>query len=235
MRSADFSEIQRKDVWSIPLLILREAVINALVHADYSLQGSPIRIAFFDDRIEIENPGILVPGMTVDAMKRGVSKLRNRAIACVFRELNLIEQWGSGVSRIFREAEKQGLAEPLIEEIGIHLRVTILLTNRISTGQWVVESKIRPYEKHEAGLESKLESALAARVIMQLQDRSLGKAEIAKLLGHKSVSGALNSQIRNLLAQQIIEMTLPDKPNSRLQKYRISAQGHSFITELLRT
>ena len=49
MRSADFSGIQRKDVWNIPLLILRAAVINALAHADYSLQGIPIRIAFFHD------------------------------------------------------------------------------------------------------------------------------------------------------------------------------------------
>ncbi len=57
MRGADFSEVRRKDVWSIPLGILREAVINALVHADYSQRGAPIRIAFFDDRIEIENPG----------------------------------------------------------------------------------------------------------------------------------------------------------------------------------
>src|SRR5690606_40867512 len=64
MRAADFSGVQRKDVWSIPLLILREAIVNALVHADYSHQGAPIRVAFFDDRIEIENPGILVPGMT---------------------------------------------------------------------------------------------------------------------------------------------------------------------------
>ena len=238
MRSADFSDIQRKDVWSIPLLILREGIINALVHADYSHQGAPIRIAFFDDRIEIENPGILVPGMTVDAMKRGVSNLRNRVIARVFRELKLIEQWGSGVSRIFREAKEQGLAEPAIEEIGMHLRLTVFLTNRISTGQWSVETKIKPYEKHESGLESRLElrleSGLAARIILQIQDRSLGKAEIANLLGHKSVSGALHRQIRNLLAQHIIEMTLPDKPNSRLQKYRLSAQGHALITELLR-
>ncbi|SUA55647.1 Uncharacterised protein [Oligella ureolytica] len=49
------------------------------------------------------------------------------------------------------------------------------------------------------------------------------------------MSGALHRQIRKLVDQDIIEMTLPDKPNSRLQKYRISAQGHSFITELLRT
>ena len=64
-----------------PLGILREAVINALVHADYSQRGAPIRIAFFDDRIEIENPGILLPGMTIKDMREGISRIRNPVIA----------------------------------------------------------------------------------------------------------------------------------------------------------
>lgn len=92
IRGADFSNVRRQDVWSIPLLILREAVTNALVHADYSHPGAPIRVAFFDDRIEVESPGILVPGMTIEEMRQGVSNLRNRVIARVFRELGLIEQ-----------------------------------------------------------------------------------------------------------------------------------------------
>ena len=83
------------------VLILREVIINALVHSDYSQRGSPIRIAFYDDRIEIESPGILLPGMTIEDMKRGISMIRNPVIARVFRELGLIEQWGSGVKPIF--------------------------------------------------------------------------------------------------------------------------------------
>jgi len=90
MRGAEFSEVRRKDVWSIPLGILREVVINALVHADYSQRGAPIRVAFYDDRIEVDNPGMLLPGMTVEDMKQGISKIRNHVIARVFRELNLI-------------------------------------------------------------------------------------------------------------------------------------------------
>jgi ATP-dependent DNA helicase RecG len=83
MRGADFSDIRRKDIWSIPLTMLREDIINALVHADYSQIGAPIRVSFFDDRIEIENPGILLPGMTIEDVKSGVSKIRNRVIARV--------------------------------------------------------------------------------------------------------------------------------------------------------
>ena len=131
MRGADFSELRRRDVWSIPLTILREAVVNAVVHADYSQRGAPIRVAFFDDRIEIENPGILLPGLTVEDMLQGVSRIRNHVIARVFRELDLIEQWGSGIRRIFGEAEALGLPKPEIIEIGMRVRFIVYLAESI--------------------------------------------------------------------------------------------------------
>lgn len=101
-KSAQFGAMRRKDVWSIPLGMLREAIVNALVHSDYSQRGTPIRVAFFDDRIDIESPGLLLPGMTVEDMKNGVSRIRNPVIARVFRELQLIEQWGSGAPHLCR-------------------------------------------------------------------------------------------------------------------------------------
>ena len=126
-KSAHFGDMRREDIWNIPLTILREAIVNALVHCDYSQRGTPIRIAFFDNRIDIESPGMLLPGMTVEDMKTGVSRIRNPVIARVFRELHLIEQWGSGVRRIFAEASKQGLPEPIITEIATGLRLSIYL------------------------------------------------------------------------------------------------------------
>lgn len=105
-----------------PYTAIREAVINAIVHADYSLAGSPIRIAIFDDRLEIENPGLLPFGLR--DIKEGISKIRNRVIARVFRELGFIERWGSGVQRILSECYNAGLIEPRFEEIGMHFRVT---------------------------------------------------------------------------------------------------------------
>ncbi|MHB1750443.1 MAG: ATP-binding protein, partial [Acidithiobacillus sp.] len=132
MRGADLSEVRRKDIWSIPLSILREVVINALVHADYSQRGAPVRVVFLDDRIEIENPGLLLPGMTIEDMKQGASKIRNTVIARVFRELHLIEQWGTGVRRIFTEAQELGLPEPQIKEIGMRVRFIVPLLEPIS-------------------------------------------------------------------------------------------------------
>jgi predicted HTH transcriptional regulator len=99
--------------------------MNAIVHADYAQQGSPLRLALFDDRIEIENPGLLPFGLTIEDITQGVSRLRNRVIGRVFHELHLIEQWGSGIQRMIFACREAGLAAPKLEEIGMHFRVTI--------------------------------------------------------------------------------------------------------------
>lgn len=116
---------RRRDVSPFPPAALREAVVNAVVHADYSQAGSPIRIAVFDDRIEIENPGLLPFGLTIEEIQRGASKLRNRVIGRVFHELGLIEQWGSGVRRMTQACEDMGLPPPELEELGTGFRVTL--------------------------------------------------------------------------------------------------------------
>ena len=237
MRGADFSELHRKDVWSIPLLMLREAVVNALVHADYSQVGAPIRISFFDDRIEVESPGILLPGMTVDDMKQGVSRLRNRVIARVFRELNLIEQWGSGVRRIFSQAQTLGLREPTIAEIGMRLRLTVYLAPPSGISSKAepksapapgsgVESEARSGGESgaesgaESGVESGAESDLTRRVLGLLKTAPLSKSEIARALGKSKPSRYLNELMNKLLDRGQVAYTVPGKPQSRLQKYR---------------
>ncbi|MGA3024154.1 MAG: helix-turn-helix domain-containing protein [Bryobacteraceae bacterium] len=117
--------VRRVERWTVPPAALREAVMNAIVHADYAERGAPIRIAIFEDRIEIENPGLLPLGLTVDDIRKGVSKLRNRVIGRVFHELALIEQWGSGIQRMIAACQEAGLAAPVFEEIGAHFRVVL--------------------------------------------------------------------------------------------------------------
>ncbi|MDF7801839.1 Fic family protein [Pontiellaceae bacterium B1224] len=81
----------------------------------------------------------------------------------------------------------------------------------------------------ELRLESRLESKLAARIVLLLQKESLGKAAMAAALGHKTVSGELNKQVRRLAESGYIEMTRPEKPNSRLQQYRLTAEGRALL------
>lgn len=211
MRGADFSEIRRKDVWSIPLTMLREAVINALVHADYSQKGAPVRVAFFDDRIEIENPGILLPGLTIEDVKQGVSKIRNRVIARVFRELDLIEQWGSGFRRILREAEELGLSEPVIEEIGMRVRVTIFLADH--QGIQVTEHVTEQVTEQ------------VMRLLHCLEDSALSVREMMSCVGLNHRPTFMYDYLRPAMDEGFVEMTQPDSPKSPTQKYRITRRG----------
>ena len=81
----------------------------------------------------------------------------------------------------------------------------------------------------ESRPESRLESKLAARVILQLNATALGKLALAQGLGHQSVSGELNKQIHRLQGSGLIEYTIPYKPNSRLQQYRLTDKGRSLL------
>lgn len=80
---------------------------------------------------------------------------------------------------------------------------------------------------------SRLESKLAARIFVLLLARESGKAALAQSLGHRSVSGELHKQIGRLLERGLIAMTLPEKPTSRLQRYRLTPRGQALAAELL--
>jgi predicted HTH transcriptional regulator len=123
--AAEIGTTKRKDIPQYPPIVVREAVINALVHTDYSIKGASINIGIFDDRIEITNPGCLPFGLSMEAALSGISQLRNRVIGHVFRELNLIEQWGSGLGRMQSICLQQGIQEPKIEELGNFFKVTL--------------------------------------------------------------------------------------------------------------
>lgn len=121
----EIGRVRRRDVPEYPVAAVREAIINAIVHADYSIGGAGTKIAIFDDRIEITNPGLLPFGLTLEAALAGVSRLRNRVIGRTFRELGLIEQWGSGLGRITAACADAGQPAPRFEELGTNFRVTL--------------------------------------------------------------------------------------------------------------
>ena len=122
---SEIKELTRKDIPEYPLVALREAIINAIVHADYSMKGVYISIAIFDDRIEVTSPGGLPFGFTMEKALAGSSRIRNRVIAKVFYHMKWIEQWGSGLHRIIKECAQRGLEDPKFEELNNQFRVTL--------------------------------------------------------------------------------------------------------------
>jgi ATP-dependent DNA helicase RecG len=105
--------LARKDVWEYPLEALREAVINALIHRDYT-STADIQIRVYDDELSIWNPGGLPPDLRIEQLRepQHPSMPRNPLLAQAFYYAGQIERWGTGTARIFALCREQGLPEP---------------------------------------------------------------------------------------------------------------------------
>lgn len=114
---------KRREVTEYPYEAVREAICNAVCHRDYFMDGSTVRIMVFDDRIEVNSPGSLPPGVTVENMDRK-HVLRNKLIANYLYDIYYIEKWGTGITKMRRLMREHGLAEPVFEELGSFFAVT---------------------------------------------------------------------------------------------------------------
>ncbi len=123
--------LQRKDVLEVPEEVLREGIINALMHRDYSIQGSDIKIAIFDSKIEITSPGGLPKSLTVEDIYSGRSEIRNRVISNLLLKSGYVEQWGSGIPRMIEMCKEVGLKVPEIEEKGLFIVLRIFRKNKM--------------------------------------------------------------------------------------------------------
>jgi len=94
-----------------PELACREAIINAIAHRDYSIEGRGIEVTVFDDRMEISNPGCLLSSISIDDLRRlkGVHQSRNSLVAKALREVGFMRELGEGIRRIFKVTQLSGL------------------------------------------------------------------------------------------------------------------------------
>ncbi len=106
-------KLKREEIYEYPPEALREIIINAVAHRDYSIQ-SPIYIKIFNDKIEIENPGGLPPGITIEDLKKPHrSILRNPKIANILYNRGYIEKWGIGTLQVLKKCLINGNGEPI--------------------------------------------------------------------------------------------------------------------------
>lgn len=124
---AEFSGLDRLDMRDYPPEAIREALLNAIVHRDYSFGGATL-ISIFEDRIEFVTIGGLVKGITLNDVKLGVSVLRNQHLANVFYRLRLIEAYGTGILKI-NECYDDYDVKPLIQTTDNAFKITLPNTN----------------------------------------------------------------------------------------------------------
>ena len=111
---ATIGEVYREDRWEYPLLALREIIINSVVHRDYSILGSDIKIAIFDDMVEVTSPGYFM--IEKDQLSSGCSELRNQNLGNLFKKLKIIEQWGTGFEKVKKELENYPATTLVVED-----------------------------------------------------------------------------------------------------------------------
>ena len=199
--ASTFEGAYRIDHLDYPEVVLREAVINAVIHRDYFIEGA-ILVSMFDNRLEIMSLGGILPGVTKEIMLAGVSVPRNEKLAAVFHRLKLIEAYGTGIPRIF-EAYAQNGAEPDIPITNSAFLISLPNLSVIAkVEKSIPKSKINKSEK---------------RVLDEFAERSFTKQNAADLL-ELSVSGAYK-----LLARMVERGLLSCKRNGKEMYYVVSA------------
>jgi ATP-dependent DNA helicase RecG len=128
-RKIEISALRRKEEYDIPLPAIREGILNAICHRDYSITGADNKLDIFSDRIEITSAGTLPLGITLQDLGEGLSEVRNRFIVKIFREAGYVEQLGTGIMRIKETCKKNALPEPRFEETANFFKVTIFRTS----------------------------------------------------------------------------------------------------------
>ena len=184
-------------------IAIREAIINAVVHNDYSYGATP-KLEFFSDRAEVTSMGGLPYGVTEADFFSGCSVPRNKEIMRIFRDLEIVEHLGSGVPRIL-ESYGKGAFE--IRESFV--RVTFPYAMPIS-----------PEVTPEVTPEVRLAQVLAGEMSRQ---------QLQQALGLKDDEHFRKAYLMAALDAGLIEMTIPDKPKSSKQKYRLTAKGRARL------
>ena len=120
---SEISGLYREDKRDYPIDAIREALLNTLVHRDYSYRGSTL-ISIFDDHIEFVSIGGLVKGISFEDIMLGISLARNENLANIFYRLSLIEAYGTGIPKILLAYKKERV-KPKIETTDNAFKITL--------------------------------------------------------------------------------------------------------------
>lgn len=201
----------RKEVEMIDSKALKEAVINAIVHSDYTLTTTPI-IELYSDRIEITSGGGLPQGLSQEEFLEGVTAPRNKELIRVFKDVDLIENIGSGVLRILDAYDKS-----CFKFMDHFLRVSFKYK----------ENPFEYDEKTDKKTTKKTDKKTTKKIKVKPQEKDVLNfckdaktlKEITTYFGFKDISTFKKNYINPLLEKGTLQLTIPEQPKNRNQKY----------------
>jgi ATP-dependent DNA helicase RecG len=186
---------QRIDKPALPVIAIREALINAICHRDYRNRSSSISYAIYDDRLEIWNNGTLPPELKIkDLKKPHESYPRNKKIVAVFKNRGWIEKSGTGTLRMIEECRKHGISEPKFEEYSGGFSVTFRFRELIGA----------PTEKRNA--KSELSTRQESILAMIKERGPIGIKQIMLTLENPPSRRMILKDLKNLKELGLLEM-----------------------------
>lgn len=192
---------QRKDVSEYPIKAIREIILNALIHRDYSIhtENEPVRIEMYPDRIEISNPGGLYGRLSIDELGKKKGDVRNPFMAAALEILSQTENRYSGIPTIYAEMKKAGLPEPNFEDLRGTFKVTLYNKKAVDND---LQSKIIDFCR-----------------------KPRTKAVLAKEFGFDELhpSYFINNYVIPLITEGKLRYTIPEKPKSKNQQIVVAS------------
>ena len=198
---------ERVDTRLWDMVALREAIINAFVHNDFTGEVPP-KFEIFPDRIEITSAGGLPEGLSQQEFFRGFSVPRNKELMRIFKDLRMVEQLGSGVPRILESYGKECFSFSdhfLRMSFPAHKGVTPQVTHQVTP-------QVTPQ----------------VSALISSMSGELSRLEIQDKLNLSDKRNFNKNYLIPALKLNLVEMTIPEKPNSRNQRYRLTASGEEI-------
>lgn len=201
---------QRKEQRLWNAVALRESVINSMVHNDYTRETAP-KFEIFDDRIEITSNGGIPHGLQQHEFFQGYTVPRNKELMRIFKDLDFVEQLGSGIPRIL-----EAYGTEVFNFSENFLRIILPSTAQpIPSPQ--VTPQVTPQDTPQVEELLKVFSGTHSRIELQQKIKLLDRENFRKNYLQPAINAGL------------VELTIPDKPTSRNQRYYLSEKGIDWL------
>jgi len=209
--SSDFTadSLTRRDIPQYPPDAIREGLVNAFAHRDYSNSSGGVFVTIYRDRLEIENTGKFPEGVTPDSISKGqISILRNPDIAHVLYLRGKMEKVGRGSVLIQKACTDHGLPLPTWSESNHGVRLTFFA----HSGPQEIPHDVNPGIKR----------------MLNVLEGDMSRRELQDILNLKDEGHFRKTYLKPALGQNLISLTIPNKPYSNKQKYRLTRKGQSL-------